>query len=147
MFSLVQNDTLIKMVNLATNIWIWGIFLAVISVIFFRRKKQVFSWMWLSIFLTILLAVNLKYAFARERPQELVFFLVHYSFPSLHAALAFALVPFLEKIWEKRLLWLSLAGLIALSRIYVSAHYLSDVVAGGMIGYAVSAFLCRKIKR
>ncbi|MFH1682823.1 MAG: phosphatase PAP2 family protein [Candidatus Woesearchaeota archaeon] len=146
LFSWIQNDLLVKIIETATSIWLVGLLSLLFSAIFFRKHKQAISWMWLSIFLTALLVINLKYGFARERPQEVGYFLVQYSFPSLHAALAFTVVPFLDRILEKRKLWLSLAGLVALSRIYISAHYLSDVVAGGMIGYAIAIFLHRKIK-
>jgi undecaprenyl-diphosphatase len=57
------------------------------------------------------------------------------SFPSDHATFAFAVAAGLFLV-SKRLGFtaLILAALIALSRVYVGEHYLSDVVVGALIG-------------
>jgi undecaprenyl-diphosphatase len=57
------------------------------------------------------------------------------SFPSGHAATAFALAVALGLLFPRlRKAALALAALIALSRVATGAHYLSDVLAGGIIG-------------
>lgn len=66
-----------------------------------------------------------------------------YSFPSGHAALAFAgayIVTRVETDGGRRRsfmqrLFLLFAVLTAFSRIYLGKHYLLDVIAGGMIGW------------
>ena len=60
------------------------------------------------------------------------------SFTSNHVALAFALVtPFAQQYdnpW-----WYALAGTTALGRIQNREHWLSDTVAGGLMGYAIGS--------
>lgn len=66
------------------------------------------------------------------------------SFPSGHTVTAFAmatvLVMYTEKKWQQLLL-LVLAILVGFSRIYLSQHFLTDVLAGSFIGVA-GALLC-----
>jgi len=57
------------------------------------------------------------------------------SFPSGHAALAFATVVALNTVYKGKLPFLYLfAVLIAVSRIYVGAHFPSDVLGGALVG-------------
>lgn len=61
-----------------------------------------------------------------------------HSFPSGHAAMAFALAA---AVGERRPAWreeaFALAALVALSRIVLDLHWTSDVVAGAALGMAV----------
>jgi membrane-associated phospholipid phosphatase len=65
------------------------------------------------------------------------------SMPSGHATTAFAAAVALGAIWPRArpLLWFY-AVVIALSRVVISAHYVSDVVAGAFVG-AFTALLVR----
>jgi len=66
-----------------------------------------------------------------------------YSMPSLHTAFCFSLWPFLPRIFPNKKLQILgkvIIITIALSRLYLGVHYLSDLVAGGIIGYAVARF-------
>jgi membrane-associated phospholipid phosphatase len=61
------------------------------------------------------------------------------SFPSSHAANAFALAWVLSARWRRAGPALfSLAVLVVLSRMYLNRHFLSDVVVGALIGLVVS---------
>ena len=62
---------------------------------------------------------------------------VNSSFPSSHAANAFALAAVLARRWPARrpLFWV-IAALIAASRVVVNRHYASDVVVGAALGLA-----------
>ena len=65
-----------------------------------------------------------------------------YSFPSGHSAAAFLAVSYLMFISRKSLfVTLPLAILISFSRVFIGAHYLGDVLAGGAIGLALGVGL------
>jgi undecaprenyl-diphosphatase len=88
----------------------------------------------------------LKSAFHRARPEPVLGFLdaQQYSFPSGHAMVAAAFYLFVAYLswrlvtgWWRGLLAGSLVLLvllIGLARLYLEAHYLSDVVAGYLAG-------------
>ena len=98
----------------------------------------------------------MKIFFGRARPKyggEFTFFSLdsHYnSFPSGHSADAFVSGVFLyyllkySKYSKYRFLPLAYALLIAFSRVVVSAHYLSDAVAGMAIGILGAYFFLSK---
>lgn len=97
----------------------------------------------------MLLNVALKHIFQRARPSfdEPLLTLTTYSFPSGHAAgstvfygvLAAYLVCTI-KPWRWRFIIvlsaIALVALVALSRLYLGVHYLSDVLAGIIVGIA-----------
>lgn len=98
-----------------------------------------------------LLVEVIKQLVARPRPfitlPEVYYFSPEvpdgYSFPSHHAALAWFIAYFLAhafnlKPYQQWILYL-LAALVAISRVYLGAHYTLDVVAGGSIGILVAA--------
>ncbi len=70
------------------------------------------------------------------------------SFPSGHATTAFAAAAFLA-LWRPR--WappaLALAVLVAVSRVYLGAHFPSDVVAGAILGTGSALFVWRWVER
>jgi len=60
------------------------------------------------------------------------------SFPSGHAIIFFAMIPMLSKNFPKiKWIFWVVAILVGLSRIYLEVHYLSDVLAGAIIGYSI----------
>ncbi len=70
--------------------------------------------------------------------------LENFSFPSGHALTVFAVFGFLW-VMDRRLayVWLPVAVLVCLSRVYLGVHFPSDVLAGAAIGFAL-AFLPAK---
>ncbi len=69
------------------------------------------------------------------------------SFPSGHSAMSFAAATIIHhETHETPYRWVGwsaygLAGTIAYSRIYVEKHWLSDVVAGSVLGYSVGVLV------
>lgn len=89
------------------------------------------------------LVVLLQVTVQRDRPvlQPQVF--TPWGFPSLHAAMAFGVAYMLGKIrWAA--LWYGLAVIVALSRVYVFAHYFSDIIVGGILGLGVAYGVWKK---
>jgi len=58
------------------------------------------------------------------------------SFPSTHAACAFAIAGWMSRSRQRNWLHL-LAATVGYARVRRRAHYLSDVLAGGILGYAI----------
>jgi lipid A 4'-phosphatase len=66
----------------------------------------------------------------------------HWSFPSGHAATAAALATALWCLWPRPVLFYVIgAALVAMSRVVMGAHYLSDVVMGAFVGVLVARAL------
>lgn len=66
-----------------------------------------------------------------------------YSFPSLHAAFCFSILPYLKKIFHSLFfvfLGILLFIIVIFSRISLGVHYLSDLVAGALLGYISAKF-------
>lgn len=147
-----------------SSILIW-IFVIVIVVILEERKnpgiskrdKKFIILFSLSFLLTAFLSdIFFKNIFMRARPfigsgnPTPTQFLCPYdfSFPSAHAATAFAaatVLTFFDK--KRRWFYYTVAILISYSRIYLGCHYFLDVFFGGLLGYFLSkAFIYIKIK-
>jgi undecaprenyl-diphosphatase len=70
------------------------------------------------------------------------------SFPSGHAATAFAAATVVAAFHPRlRMPIFALAGLVALSRVYLGVHYWFDIVAGAVLGVVVGLVLTRAAQR
>ena len=65
--------------------------------------------------------------------------------PSSHAVVAFAAATMLSRLlpWGTPL-WYALAAACALTRVLSQAHFLSDVIAGALVGYLCAALLWKR---
>jgi len=86
----------------------------------------------------------LKKTLGRARPDEILIHADFGSFPSGHVAnaatIAVALAFILRRVW----VWFAGAAwviLMALSRTYLGAHWLSDTVGGALLGIGVAVLL------
>lgn len=97
----------------------------------------------------LLNAQILKEYFARVRPcraLDNVNLLIHcgggLSFPSNHAVNNFAAATVLSSFFmRKRGVFFLIATLVALSRVFVGVHYLSDITAGAIEGIIIGGVL------
>jgi undecaprenyl-diphosphatase len=89
----------------------------------------------------------LKPYFARIRPSYTLIDSINllvskggkWSMPSNHAGNIYAfavIISYFYKKWKFPIYFL--AGIVALSRVYVGVHYPADVLVGGLLGYLVS---------
>ncbi len=97
-----------------------------------------------SVWTADLLALAIKAGVERERPSlgipqaDPLIRAGGWSFPSGHAATAFAGAVSLAYLWRRGWpLFFLLAAAIAFSRVYVGVHYPGDVLAGAALGTAV----------
>jgi undecaprenyl-diphosphatase len=97
-----------------------------------------------SVWTADLIALGLKAALERPRPSQTIpqadplMGAIGGSFPSGHAATAFAGAVALSYLWRRGTpLFLLLAVAISFSRVYVGVHYPGDVLAGAALGTVV----------
>lgn len=90
---------------------------------------------------------GMKYLAGRKRPYEDPYafkpFSGNDSFPSGHASTAFSILSVYAMEYGKPYSYFlySLAALSSFARIYNGAHWTTDVVAGGAIGYLVARYV------
>ncbi|OGS22478.1 MAG: hypothetical protein A2252_01425 [Elusimicrobia bacterium RIFOXYA2_FULL_39_19] len=114
-------------------------------ILYFHDKKN-FKYNF-TYFMTILIIGGLviqilKYIFNRPRPLQRIHDIKllspemrEHGFPSGHTQAIFTSAVFLSKTIKKRAwIFFAVAMVVGISRIYVGVHYLSDVIAGAIIG-------------
>lgn len=128
-----------------------GVIIAVmffLTLLLWQKRHAVFAFgLWLTLFLSELLTQGGKILFQRLRPDELLRAISEdsFSFPSMHAATAAAFSGYIaymvlraSKSWTLKVgaVFTSVLAifLIDLSRMYLGLHYLSDVIAGDLVG-------------
>jgi membrane-associated phospholipid phosphatase len=124
--------------------------------------KQHYVWLVLAVVMGFLVVQGLKYGLARPRPLSAFAALmqageVHVniighrlhnrSFPSGHAQAAASVFTYLLCLYPQRWLWWSMGTLTAgLARVYLGAHFPSDVLVGMGIG-CLSALGALRLQR
>jgi decaprenylphosphoryl-5-phosphoribose phosphatase len=97
---------------------------------------------------TYALNTTLKLAIRRRRPElpdlpALTGTPTQLSFPSAHASTSFAGALAYSRLGAPALPLFTLAGALALSRLYLGVHYPSDVLAGAALGLSVAGLASR----
>ncbi|MFT4309495.1 MAG: phosphatase PAP2 family protein [Candidatus Woesearchaeota archaeon] len=118
---------------------LWFLGLLGITILYYSYKTWGKQRMILNAILlsSIILSVQvIKLVFGRIRPTD---YSPDYSFPSGHAAFAFALLPIAFSHSRKiGIIFMVAAILIGISRILLREHYFTDVIAGSLLGYSLS---------
>lgn len=133
--STLSSSTFATLLCLALTILLWAV-----------RRRAALLPLWL-VYAGVLLSIGaIKSLVGRVRPEPLEgIVLTSASFPSGNAAIAAALYGFLAYLLVRELRGkqarsavvvgaIALVGLFAFSRLYLAVHYLSDVVAGALLG-------------
>ena len=123
--------------------WFWGLGLAVVFLIGDWSWKTWSLHLVGAIVITAILVMSIKLIVRRQRPEGEWGAIYRntdpHSFPSGHAARAILLAVLglgLGPLWFAVILviW---APLVALARVAMGVHYLSDVLAGGFLGLII----------
>jgi len=132
------------------------LFLFVLIILFVFKQKKMILPLVLAFVFYIGITQLVKVAVARPRPFTKFDFPdlgesgINRSFPSGHSTASASVIRFFE--FNRVLLWAWIAGtvLIMFSRVYLGMHYLSDVMAGLILGYFIgdaSIFLMEKLQK
>lgn len=113
-----------------------------VPLLYWRKKWQTFA-LWVVVIGSGVCIQIAKLIFHRARPSGALVIESSASFPSGHATIAIAFYGFLaylllREIKKYRILTLAISIIIiltiGLSRLYLGVHYLSDVLAGYLVG-------------
>ena len=127
--------------------WITFPLMAVVGLYLLRRRRwEGLVYCVLAMVFSQMMIGPIKTLYARPRPPMSLVETTSYSFPSGHAvagaAIAIALVIVLVPAGPRRrnleMIAAGFAVIMGLSRVYLRAHWLSDVVAGVALGAAVA---------
>jgi membrane-associated phospholipid phosphatase len=129
--------------SIAGSVWInWPLrVIAAIVLVIKRRWVQLTAFTLAVVTSEVLIGV-LKAAYERPRPPGSLIVTSNFSFPSGHAVagavtavgLVIVLLPPGRARWHWEVNAVIISSLMAMSRVYLRAHWLSDVVAGALLG-------------
>jgi membrane-associated phospholipid phosphatase len=127
--------------------WVnWPLRIAALALLAWRRHWLRLGAFALAVVLSEVLIGTLKAAYDRPRPPGSLIATTGASFPSGHAiasavtavGLVLVLAPPGRTRWRWEVRAVAFAVVMALSRVYLRAHWLSDTVAGGLLGAALA---------
>ena len=121
-------------------------FLLASYIILMKKQKKYLIQMFFALVVSSAIVYFLKEIIHRQRPWSVL--PTHplekdndFSFPSGHTNAVFSILPSIWITFNKfRYLWVVFAVLTAFSRIYLGAHYLSDVVFSIILGLVIGYF-------
>jgi undecaprenyl-diphosphatase len=125
--------------------WFWGAAMLLLWLVAnpFWKQWAVYELFWISVLAA--LVMTLKFIIRRRRPEGEWGAIYRntdpHSFPSGHAARAFLIAALAGLLGPPELavaLWIW-APLVALARVAMGVHYVSDIIAGAVVGVVVTA--------
>ena len=154
-FEFIRNSVLSQILLAFT--WITNeiiVFVFLTLMLFYGSKKKWIIPFWATLALSTIIGILLKIITQRLRPfqqgllatlpelAKMSHFSWNLSFPSFTTIIMFCSLPIITKQYPKlKKTWLILAVLVALTRVYFGLHFLSDVLAGGLIGYLIGMWI------
>lgn len=139
-----QPTTVVAMAfSLAGSVWVnWPLRVLVGVLLLQRRRYLQFSAFVLAVVTSEALIGTLKALYDRPRPLDSLIEASSSSFPSGHAiagavtavGMVLVLVPPGRARWRWEIWAVIFSSLMALSRVYLHAHWLSDTIAGALLG-------------
>ncbi|MFD0963414.1 phosphatase PAP2 family protein [Pseudofulvibacter geojedonensis] len=148
-----------------TKIWVWVPFLIVLFLLGLKKtpsKNRIPIVLGLLIMLVIVLGLTelIKQLVERLRPCNNVLLeglfrepihLTDYSFFSGHTAtsvsIAFYFIAFFRKIFQPVYIVIIWAFLFSFSRLYLAAHFPSDILTGAVVGFFIAKLIVKLVTR
>lgn len=141
MLNFKQKKELTVFFKIITRFGDWYTILAITVASFMLKNKNYFKYIFINVILLVILNQGLKIIFQRPRPELNILNASGYSFPSGHAMVnagfyGFLIYIFFLSNFDKKIkiiisiLLGILILLIGCSRVYLGAHYITDVIAG-----------------
>ncbi len=109
------------------------------------RRRRVGLALLVALGVSLALTLLFQFLAQRPRPQDVRLFWPapnYPSFPSGHAAMAFATAVVLGLSYQRKWVWAAAtlgASLISVSRLYLGFHYPSDILGGAVLGASTGA--------
>jgi len=134
------------------------VIIGILGFFYWIYNKKIGESMGISVFISLVLNSTMKTLFQRLRPFQVDSAIENvrpqtsggYSFPSGHtqgAATVFSSVAlFIKKKWMT-ITSGTIIFLVALSRMYIGVHYLSDVLVGAILGILISTLVFRYLHK
>jgi membrane-associated phospholipid phosphatase len=130
------------------------IIIAIMGFVYWCYNKKAGEYLGLSVFVSLVLNSVIKVLVQRPRPFQVDDQIVNlrpatsggYAFPSGHTQGASSVFGSVA-VWVKKR-WVSIVAaiivvMVALSRMYLGVHYLSDVIVGGILGIGIGLLIFR----
>jgi undecaprenyl-diphosphatase len=135
-------------ISFAGRFWLGAIIAFAASVFFWLKKRNYYlPAIWAVFIGNEAITYLTKFILQRPRPEDIIFKEKFFSFPSGHASLVLALYGLLAYLfiretnnWKSKVniffFTFTAIAFIGFSRLYLGAHYLSDVAGGYLLGLA-----------
>ncbi len=122
-------------------------YLFFLSLLFLHEKKTKFiPYLVIAVVAAIALSYLLKYTILRPRPEIIPLLIkTTSSFPSAHALITASTFFFIKKLKSIKILAFIPAFLITFTGYYNGVHYLSDIMAGILLGIIISYLTLNKL--
>ncbi|MFW6383392.1 MAG: phosphatase PAP2 family protein [Nanoarchaeota archaeon] len=108
---------------------------------FFMWEDKKRDWIipvWFTFITALITTVVIKIIVARERPEEITGLVQKYSFPSTIVAICTSMATQIDHIYPSfKWFWILFALIISLSRLYLQLSFISDIIAGALIGFSL----------